>query len=619
MNNNGFQQKNTDTVNKLHAQLLARRENLGEDFFILSQDERKKMRENITAFIAEHPLATKRGTGASFFAYAFFSIQKISNNFFVGFSGTRMIFSYRSYVLAFFVGFFILLGGGVSYVAEGALPGGILYPIKVSVNEEVRGMLVYSAEAKAEWDAFRAERRLEEVSSLLAKEQKAITPETAHIITERFTQHVEAFSTHLTRMETENPEKADSLRARFFASLSAHERVLRSLAFIENSDVVISGTRSFDGLALKEDGVEVIRREEIEIFSASATNTQAESAVSRESTTFSFIAQKASESGLASQYGMLEPLFASLRVYTSSDVKRGVAHGEGELKGDIGALSGAGISKDKSMTLTQNIDTTITVGEISTTSEDMYVFEAHTISESAVRDLRASVYVEIERVRSAFTSAKLNDSQKKELSLRIERIEQLVRETDRLLEIKKYDEAFAFYRDSFSYLVELSAWFRLSKTSSTVRLPALSQEIGEVVEGSIPVSPEEDGIISGEGASVGGNEEEYEESSGFSADIPSETNPLPQNIEVTLTHRFENDTHIFSGKFWGSSCDEVSTKTGVGRDDNIAIAISVSSIAEICIMLAQEHIFTVEVKAPENAKLSSVTLNGREVMFRFER
>lgn len=53
--------------------------------------------------------------------------------------------------------------------AEGALPGDILYPIKVKLTEEVRTSLTFSPEKKAAWEVERAERRIEE-ATLLAVE-----------------------------------------------------------------------------------------------------------------------------------------------------------------------------------------------------------------------------------------------------------------------------------------------------------------------------------------------------------------------------------------------------------------------------------------------------------------
>ena len=63
----------------------------------------------------------------------------------------------------------VLLGGGVSFAAEGALPGDALYPVKVGVNERVRAALALGLEADAEWNVRQIERRLEEAEELSAE------------------------------------------------------------------------------------------------------------------------------------------------------------------------------------------------------------------------------------------------------------------------------------------------------------------------------------------------------------------------------------------------------------------------------------------------------------------
>src|SRR3990170_1139702 len=61
----------------------------------------------------------------------------------------------------------IFSGIGVSFAAERALPGDILYPVKVGVNEEARGLVALSDEKKVKWLATVAERRIEETETLV--------------------------------------------------------------------------------------------------------------------------------------------------------------------------------------------------------------------------------------------------------------------------------------------------------------------------------------------------------------------------------------------------------------------------------------------------------------------
>lgn len=61
------------------------------------------------------------------------------------------------------LGALVLFSGGVSYAAEGALPGDSLYKVKVNVNEEVVGFFHPN---KANWEVSRMERRLNELDKL---------------------------------------------------------------------------------------------------------------------------------------------------------------------------------------------------------------------------------------------------------------------------------------------------------------------------------------------------------------------------------------------------------------------------------------------------------------------
>src|SRR5437763_954383 len=60
----------------------------------------------------------------------------------------------------------VLFGGGISYAAQGALPGEALYPVKVNVTEKVLGWLKVSASSKTAFEMSLAETRLQEAEKL---------------------------------------------------------------------------------------------------------------------------------------------------------------------------------------------------------------------------------------------------------------------------------------------------------------------------------------------------------------------------------------------------------------------------------------------------------------------
>lgn len=133
---------------------------------------------------------------------------------------------------------FLLVGGGVAQAAEGAVPGDILYPIKTAVNEEVRVALAVNAETKAEAEAWRAERRLEEAQTLAVR--SALSLDKKEQLAEHFSEHAARVEQRIAAISERDPALATELATKFEASLSAHEAVLASL------DTSVKNTRTIN-------------------------------------------------------------------------------------------------------------------------------------------------------------------------------------------------------------------------------------------------------------------------------------------------------------------------------------------------------------------------------------
>lgn len=123
----------------------------------------------------------------------------------------------------------LFVGGGTSFAAENALPGDTLYPVKISVNEEIRNFIAISDEARADWNARRAERRLEEAEKLAIEGR--FNTETRADLESRLESHVEAFAERAEKIEAKQDTRASfEIHSNFEASLEAHERVLALIA-----------------------------------------------------------------------------------------------------------------------------------------------------------------------------------------------------------------------------------------------------------------------------------------------------------------------------------------------------------------------------------------------------
>src|SRR3989338_7060888 len=83
---------------------------------------------------------------------------------------------------------FVIAGTGtVSAAAAGALPGDLLYPIKVSVNEKVEVALAPTPAAKSEVQVRLAERRVDEARELSVRGR--LDEKTAKILMDDFDEH----------------------------------------------------------------------------------------------------------------------------------------------------------------------------------------------------------------------------------------------------------------------------------------------------------------------------------------------------------------------------------------------------------------------------------------------
>jgi len=184
----------------------------------LSQKEKELSRTRVVDFMKQHPIktiATRKQNRARFF--------ETERTLFVSI-GKKHILMPLTLIIA------ILLGGSVSYAAEGAFPGDTLYPIKITVNEGVQNLLAVSAESKAKLQVELANERLKEAEVLVINNR--LNAQTQAKVEAQFQSHAEKVQKLVEKIEKE--EKGDHRGARVAAEvhanlesvLNAHEDVL---------------------------------------------------------------------------------------------------------------------------------------------------------------------------------------------------------------------------------------------------------------------------------------------------------------------------------------------------------------------------------------------------------
>ena len=118
----------------------------------------------------------------------------------------------------------LVVGSGVSYAAEGALPGDALYSVKTVINEPVKVALASSAEAKVEVEIELAERRIAEATALAADDRLDEITEAKLAVA--LDAHAEAAAVIMEEIDEDDASAGAELSARFETRLRAREDVL---------------------------------------------------------------------------------------------------------------------------------------------------------------------------------------------------------------------------------------------------------------------------------------------------------------------------------------------------------------------------------------------------------
>lgn len=183
----------------------------------LSQSERTRMRAHLDTYRATNPISG----GA---------VPERARSPFNLFDFSRPLPAFAALLIL------VLSSGGVVYAGEGAVPGDLLYSVKVNVTEPVRVALARDEAVRADLEAWRALRRLEEAQALAVRD--TLSPDRKERLEENFDAHATRVEDRVNRIAENDPVQAYELAGRFEASLAAHAAILASLDTDETKGVV---------------------------------------------------------------------------------------------------------------------------------------------------------------------------------------------------------------------------------------------------------------------------------------------------------------------------------------------------------------------------------------------
>jgi len=129
---------------------------------------------------------------------------------------------------------FVLVGTGTASAAQGALPGDLLYAVKLSINEKVETALALTPAAKAHVEVHLAERRIEEAQVLAAEGR--LNAAVAEELAVSFDTHAQSAQDIADAAEEKEPGTATEVKTKLASSLSIHGAVLQKIGRNSNNE-----------------------------------------------------------------------------------------------------------------------------------------------------------------------------------------------------------------------------------------------------------------------------------------------------------------------------------------------------------------------------------------------
>ncbi|MEI6042301.1 MAG: DUF5667 domain-containing protein [bacterium] len=169
-----------------------------------------------------------------------FDSKMFSSNFA---SDIFIYFKQRKFVPSLVIVLLLCVTGGFSAAAENALPGDSLYSLKVNVNEQVKGMVAVTPEAKARLAVETTERRLQE--AVILSSQGQLTDDKKLIIQDQLSKNATDVKNSVASLvASNNISIAQEVSVNFEASLKTHELILETLTKNANGSSNASTTDS---------------------------------------------------------------------------------------------------------------------------------------------------------------------------------------------------------------------------------------------------------------------------------------------------------------------------------------------------------------------------------------
>jgi ribosomal protein L33 len=228
----------------------------------LSDSEKQIMFNRLNSFIEENPIQTVWYKNIG---------NKIVSPFQDGF-----LLHHKMLASAFVIVILVSATGGTSIVANSSVPGNLLYPVKINLNEKVETFTAISSEAKAVVEAKHINERLSE-AEILSTQNKLNDIIKIQIET-KFSQDLQNTMVRIDTLGTSgNTESAKKVKVDIEKSLQKHKEVVdeilkkKETKIVESSSDTKPEARIMKKANAPEPQIDPVPESRIMMFSASMT------------------------------------------------------------------------------------------------------------------------------------------------------------------------------------------------------------------------------------------------------------------------------------------------------------------------------------------------------------
>lgn len=165
-------------------------------------------------------------------------------------SPNTSLFSFKFAYMPLLILLTVMIGGGASLAAEASLPGDVLYPVKINLNENVRGAFTFGADSEARLQTALLDERIEEAEKL--RSEGRLTGDTAMTVAAGINEQAEIAT---VAAEKSSPEVAMETNARvqvalqtFLASVTPDTSIATAADVNTNADTATMGIAMAKGL-----------------------------------------------------------------------------------------------------------------------------------------------------------------------------------------------------------------------------------------------------------------------------------------------------------------------------------------------------------------------------------